>query len=102
MSLKKIRLMTEQPKRPFSLPVIQLQSRNPSTETSPAEVGGGEHEGSLLPAAEHVLSTLERDGRRRWLRPKLAQGIWWHRRRAVAYVLMVIFIAVPHMRIGDA
>lgn len=56
--------------------------------------------GPLLPPPEHVLSTLERDGKRRWLRPKLAQGLWWHRRRILAYVLMLIFVIVPYIRIG--
>ncbi len=53
----------------------------------------------LLPSPEHVLSTMERDGSRRWLRPKLSKGTWWHRRRLVAYVLMVVFVVVPHLKI---
>lgn len=55
---------------------------------------------SLLDAPEHVLSTLERDGSRRWLRPRLSKGLWWQRRRLVAYLLMVIFVVIPHLRIG--
>jgi cytochrome c oxidase accessory protein FixG len=55
---------------------------------------------ALLPAPEHVLSTLEKDGSRRWLYPKLSKGIWWHRRRIVAYTLMLIFILVPHLKVG--
>lgn len=55
---------------------------------------------ALLESPEHVLSTLERDGSRRWLRPRLSTGYWWKRRRVVAYVLMVIFVALPHLRIG--
>lgn len=54
---------------------------------------------ALLPSPEHVLSTLDSDGSRRWLRPKLSMGAWWHRRRTVAYVLMVIFVVVPYVRI---
>ncbi len=49
---------------------------------------------------ENVLSTLKSDGTRRWLRPKLAKGRWWHARRAVAYVLMVIFVVVPYIRVA--
>ena len=56
---------------------------------------------TLLESPEHVLSTLERDGSRRWMRPKLSKGTWWNRRRIVAYVLMVIFMVVPHLKIGD-
>ncbi len=55
---------------------------------------------SLLEPEDEVLSTLYKDGRRRWLNPKLSKGKWWHRRRWVAYVLMVIFIAVPFFRIN--
>jgi cytochrome c oxidase accessory protein FixG len=58
------------------------------------------HKDALLEAPEHVLSTLEKDGSRRWLRPKLAKGLWWHRRRLVAYVLMVVFVVVPHLTIN--
>ena len=29
---------------------------------------------TLLESPEHVLSTLERDGSRRWMRPKLSKG----------------------------
>src|SRR6056297_2847081 len=54
----------------------------------------------LLAPPEHVLSTLEADGSRRWLRPKLSTGRWWNRRRIVAYILMVVFVAIPHIRIG--
>ncbi|MEM6979898.1 MAG: cytochrome c oxidase accessory protein CcoG [Planctomycetota bacterium] len=54
----------------------------------------------LLNAPEHVLSTLESDGTRRWLRPRLATGAWWNRRRITAYCLIVIFVSIPHLRIG--
>jgi polyferredoxin len=54
----------------------------------------------LLNAPEHVLSTLEHDGRRRWLIPRLSTGVWWKRRRIVAYALMVVFVAIPHIRIS--
>lgn len=55
---------------------------------------------ALLDSPEHVLSTLERDGSRRWIHPKLSTGKWWKRRRVVAYVLMVVFVVIPHIRIG--
>ncbi len=65
-------------------------------------VGGRAHpeKDVLLPSPDHVLSTLESDGSRRWLKPKLSKGRWWQRRRLVAYVLMVVFVLVPHLRIG--
>jgi cytochrome c oxidase accessory protein FixG len=54
----------------------------------------------LLDTPDHVLSTLDHDGRRRWLMPRLSMGPWWQKRRAVAYALMIIFVAIPHIRIG--
>jgi cytochrome c oxidase accessory protein FixG len=47
-----------------------------------------------------VLPTLNEDGSRRWIRPKPSHGKWWERRRIVAYVLMVVFFAIPHLRIA--
>ncbi|MEO7360160.1 MAG: cytochrome c oxidase accessory protein CcoG [Gemmatimonadaceae bacterium] len=46
-----------------------------------------------------VLPTLNEDGTRRWIRPKPSHGKWWQRRRVVAYALMVVFFAVPHIRL---
>ncbi|TWT67302.1 cytochrome c oxidase accessory protein CcoG [Allorhodopirellula solitaria] len=51
-------------------------------------------------AADDVLSTMEADGSRRWLRPRLSMGQWWKKRRVVAYLLMVVFVLIPHLRIG--
>lgn len=46
-----------------------------------------------------VLPTLNEDGSRNWLRPKLSTGMWFTRRRVVAYLLMVVFIGLPHATI---
>ena len=51
-------------------------------------------------AKDRVLSTLERDGSRRWLYPRLSKGRFWVRRRVVAYVLLALFTLVPFLRIG--
>lgn len=93
-----------------SLPVTNGCSSNTCSNcsSSPAIVNpqraaltGRELPGSdaLLESPEHVLSTLERDGSRRWMRPKLAKGNWWNRRRVVAYILMVIFMVLPHVQV---
>lgn len=50
--------------------------------------------------AGRVLPTLNEDGSRNWLRPKPSPGRWWHRRRVVAYLLMITFIALPHLKIN--
>lgn len=52
----------------------------------------------FLQPEEHVLSTLEHDGSRRWLFPRLATGNLWKARRIVAWVLIAIFTLIPHLR----
>ncbi|HQR05538.1 MAG TPA: cytochrome c oxidase accessory protein CcoG [Gemmatales bacterium] len=55
---------------------------------------------SLLMPEEHVLSTLEKDGSRRWLFPRLSPGVFWKVRWVVAYGLILLFVLLPHWRIG--
>ncbi len=55
------------------------------------------HVPNLLRPEGRVLSTLERDGSRRWLHPRLSHGSFLNARRAVAYLLIVIFTAVPYL-----
>ncbi|MEM8782359.1 MAG: cytochrome c oxidase accessory protein CcoG [Planctomycetota bacterium] len=57
-------------------------------------------ENSLLQPEERVLSTLEADGSRRWLYPRLSKGNWWKRRRNFAYFLIAFFLALPWVRVG--
>ncbi len=47
-----------------------------------------------------VLATLNADGSRRWLRPRPSPGAYWHKRRVVAWVLMALFVGLPHLRIA--
>jgi cytochrome c oxidase accessory protein FixG len=63
-------------------------------ETSPKPAG------SILQPEEHVLSTLEADGSRRWLKPKLSKGRLLNIRRAVAYVLIAIFTILPFIKVA--
>ena len=55
---------------------------------------------ALLDADEHVLSTLDKDGTRRWLYPRVSLGRFWHARRIVGYLLIALFVALPHIRIN--
>ncbi len=48
-----------------------------------------------LAPEERVLSTLNEDGSRRWLNPRLSKGKFLSARRIVAYILIVVFSAVP-------
>lgn len=54
----------------------------------------------VLPPEEHVLSTLESDGSRRWLTPRLATGRFWSSRRVVAYSLIAIYTLLPFLKIN--
>ncbi len=54
----------------------------------------------LIKPPGRVLSTLEEDGSRRWLRPRLAKGRFWSARRIVAYLLIAIFTLVPYLHIN--
>ena len=49
---------------------------------------------------ERVLSTLNEDGSRHWIRPKLARGRFLRRRRIVGYALIALFVLLPRIRIG--
>jgi cytochrome c oxidase accessory protein FixG len=51
-------------------------------------------------ASGRVLATLNEDGSRRWIRPKPSTGRWLIRRRVVAYSLMVLYLAVPWLRLN--
>lgn len=47
-----------------------------------------------------VLSTLNNDGSRRWLKPKPSPGRFLNRRRAVAWGLLALFTALPWIKIN--
>jgi len=49
---------------------------------------------------DRVLATLNADGTRRWLRPRLSSGHFLLARRTTAYVLIVIFMVVPYLSIN--
>ncbi len=56
--------------------------------------------GNFLEPQDHVLSTLERDGSRRWLQPRLSHGRYLRWRRLVAYALIAIYTLVPFIEVG--
>ena len=47
-----------------------------------------------------VLSTLNADGSRRWLKPRVSPGRFLNRRRVVGYALIAFFCMLPHLRIA--
>jgi len=48
--------------------------------------------------SERVLPTLNEDGSRRWIRPKLSRGPWYARRLAVGWALIVLFTLIPYLK----
>jgi cytochrome c oxidase accessory protein FixG len=48
-----------------------------------------------------VLSTMNADGSRRWLKPKVSPGRFLNRRRVVGYALIAFFCTLPHLRVND-
>lgn len=54
---------------------------------------------TIRTAEERVLSTLNQDGSRRWLRPTVAPGYYWSRRRLVGCLLIALFVTLPRMTV---
>lgn len=55
---------------------------------------------SLLQPEQRVLSTLNNDGSRRWMKPRLSPGRFLTGRRVVAYALILLFTLLPHIRLN--
>lgn len=51
-------------------------------------------------AKDQVLSTLNRDGSRRWMQPRLSPGKFLRRRAIVAWTLMAIFVLLPYIHLA--
>ena len=43
---------------------------------------------------------MNKDGSRRWLKPRLSKGKFYSRRRWTAWLLIVVFTATPYLRLG--
>ena len=52
--------------------------------------------------SDRVLSTLNSDGSRRWLRPRLSPGRFLQARRILAWALIGIFTLLPFLRVSGA
>jgi cytochrome c oxidase accessory protein FixG len=56
---------------------------------------------ALLKPEDRVLSTLNADGSRRWIKPRVVPGRFLTARRIVAYILIAIFTVLPFVRINN-
>jgi cytochrome c oxidase accessory protein FixG len=54
----------------------------------------------LLDDPLRVLSTLNEDGSRRWIKPRPSPGRFLTRRRIVAYALIALFTILPFIKVG--
>lgn len=54
----------------------------------------------ILESPEEVLTTLTRDGKRRWMYPTLSKGVHYRRRLFVAWALIILYIALPIIQIN--
>jgi cytochrome c oxidase accessory protein FixG len=86
-----------------------LSDKSPTNEpSSPSQARGAEAQPTakhlhVLPApSERVLSTLNADGSRRWLRPRVSVGRFLSARRALAWFLIALFTVLPFIRIHGA
>ena len=52
----------------------------------------------LLKPPGQILSTMESDGSRRWLKPKVSDGRYLRRRRIVAALLIFVFTLLPFLK----
>ncbi len=57
-------------------------------------------EDALIHPSGRVLSTLEADGSRRWLTPRISPGRLWQARRIFAYFLLALFTLTPYIHIS--
>lgn len=55
----------------------------------------------IVESPDDVLSTLSKDGKRKWVYPVLSPGKWLNRRAFVAWALIVIFVALPIIKVND-
>ncbi len=55
---------------------------------------------AILESPEDVLTTLHRDGSRRWMYPTESRGRLWRRRRLLGWALITFFVALPVVHVG--
>lgn len=84
--------------QPISIPLPQFMPELRAQVSQAAQPT--DDNGPFAKVEGRVLSTLNPDGSRRWLMPKLSPGKHWRRRWVVAWILIIVFAALPWTRIG--
>ena len=47
------------------------------------------------------MATVDNEGKRKWIFPKMPRGNLYNYRRLVAYVLLLFFYAAPHIKLNN-
>ncbi|MEO0898935.1 MAG: cytochrome c oxidase accessory protein CcoG [Bacteroidota bacterium] len=47
-----------------------------------------------------VIATVDQEGNRNWIFPRMPKGIWYQRRKIVSYFLLFLFFTVPFVKIN--
>ncbi len=68
--------------------------------SDPAPISRAPARAAASDRPERVLSTLNKDGSRRWLKPRLSKGRFLTWRRVAAWALIAIFTLLPYLKIG--
>ena len=55
---------------------------------------------TILESPEEVLTTLTKDGKRRWMYPEPSKGRFYYRRLVLGWALIVLFVGLPVARVG--
>ena len=59
-----------------------------------------EEDPGVLEAPEEVLSTMTRDGKRKWLYPVLSTGVFYRKRLWVGWGLILLFVLLPIIHVN--
>ena len=66
----------------------------------PEEHAGGTHSPFHVAPEEELLYSMAADGSRKWIDPLLTKGRFWRIRMVLGYALILLYVALPHVRIA--
>jgi cytochrome c oxidase accessory protein FixG len=81
--------------------VVDLEKPATAAASAPGSAEGHAH-GHIFDVApdEDLLYSLSADGKRKYMHPIVHKGRFWKIRRAIAYALFVLFVALPLISVG--
>jgi cytochrome c oxidase accessory protein FixG len=75
----------------------QQRKRSLKEGASMSDGTGKSSQPTITANAGTALSTLNADGSRKWLKPRVSPGRFWHARRIVAFALIAVFTIIPYL-----